>query len=435
MPEGLSAVLMGHAQGFVYALLLLELVLLHRAPKRSLWLLWMFPGLPLFAAIQISYTSLMEAFASGIPSQFTPLIGSTVNFLLTVPFWHVCLSIGKEELLLTCVFSYMVQNLSRRLSVVLRLLVPALPFDYFFWELLFAAAAAVLCYLFLIRSGLWQRLMEQFNETKVSVLLAGLVMLTLCVLLNTMFGVNDLDENLYCNIAICSFSVLTIFFLYTMLQNAYLERNNQVVHHLLQSEQKQYHLSQESISIVNMKCHDLKHQIASIRAVSGKDQQEALRELESAVMIYDTVAKTGNEMLDTVLTEKALYCEQHSIVLTYMIDQEKLSFFNGVDLYALFANALDNAIESVLQEACEKRVISISVSSRGALLSIRVENYCSRPPRFLNGRPVTTKADTNNHGFGTQSIQYIAAKYNGNAVFHMDGDFFVLDIMLPIAEG
>lgn len=75
---------------------------------------------------------------------------------------------------------------------------------------------------------------------------------------------------------------------------------------------------------------------------------------------------------------------------------------------------------------------SLSVTARGSLLSIRLENTCSRPPQFVNGRPVTTKGDRQNHGFGTQSIQYLAKKYNGNAVFHMEDQTFILDVMIPI---
>ena len=351
--------LTGHSAAFIYAQLVLELLVLSRTPKRPWWCLRLAVGLPLFLALLFTVPVLLGALIPNALSHVMALIGSTVIFLCTAAFHRLWLDISSEELLLQCVFCYILQNFSRRLSVILLLSVPGLPFGFFFWEILFAVLTSLTCYLLLVRTGYLEQLLEQFKNSRASVLLVGITMLSLILLTNTMFGLDGLDTNLFCNIAVGIFDAIAIVLLYMMLQNVSLEQNNQVVHQLLQSERKQYKMSQESISIVNMKCHDLKHQIASIRAVSRADQQEALRELESAVMIYDTIAKTGNETLDTVLTEKGLYCEQHHIILTYTVDQEKLSFINGVDLYALFSNGLDNAIESVMKEEHENRVISL----------------------------------------------------------------------------
>ncbi len=111
--------------------------------------------------------------------------------------------------------------------------------------------------------------------------------------------------------------------------------------------EEQYELSRENISIINQKCHDLKHQVSALRLVKTPDEREAgLRELEGAVLIYDAIAKTGNEVLDTVLTEKSLLCEKNGISWTCMADGGLLDFMQPVDLYTLFGNALDNAIES-----------------------------------------------------------------------------------------
>lgn len=436
MAEKICSLLTNHSAAFLFALLLLEFFMLSQMAKRPHWRLWLAIGTPLFLlllfAIPAVITALVPTMLSSSLMHVGALVGSTILFLCTVAFQRFWLECSNEELLLLCVFCYILQNFSRRLSVVLLLSVPQLPFGFFFWEVLFAVITSLVCYLLLVRTGYLQRLLEQLKTSRSSVLLAGIAMLCLILLTNIMFGMDGLDENLFCNIAVSIFDAGAIALLNMMLQNVSLEQNNHVVYQLLQSERKQYKMSQESISIVNMKCHDLKHQIAAIRAVSQADQQEALKELESAVMIYDIIAKTGNKTLDTVLTEKGLYCDQHHIVLTYTVNPEPLSFINGVDLYALFSNGLDNAIESVIKEAPDNRVISLSVSAHGSLLSIRLENTCTRPLEFVNGRPVTTKKDQHNHGFGTQSIQYLARKYKGNAVFHMEDQMFLLDVMIPI---
>lgn len=62
-----------------------------------------------------------------------------------------------------------------------------------------------------------------------------------------------------------------------------------------------------------------------------------------------TVARTGNETLDIVLTDKLLYCEKNNVTITCIADGKSLSFMSEEDIYSLFGNALDNAVLAVEQ--------------------------------------------------------------------------------------
>ena len=118
---------------------------------------------------------------------------------------------------------------------------------------------------------------------------------------------------------------------------------------LLWHQQKgQYQLSKETIELINHKCHDLKHQVQAIRAVKDEKERETyLEKIEKSVQIYSAIVRTGNEILDTILTEKSLICENSGIHINCVADGSLLAFMNPVDLYTLFGNALDNAVESV----------------------------------------------------------------------------------------
>jgi sensor histidine kinase regulating citrate/malate metabolism len=213
-----------------------------------------------------------------------------------------------------------------------------------------------------------------------------------------------------------------------------LEQEKQKMESLLAMEQEQYRLSRETIDAVNRKCHDLKHQIRNIRkGLADEDTADALAEMERAVMFYDVIAKTGNDALDSILTEKSLVCERFHIQFHYMADGKILSFIRHVDLYALLGNALDNAIECEERiEVVAKRMIFLNIALRGETLHIHLENYCEAQPQFKDGFPVTTKADRDSHGIGTKSIAYIVKKYGGNTVFGWEGGLFRLDITVPV---
>lgn len=211
----------------------------------------------------------------------------------------------------------------------------------------------------------------------------------------------------------------------------------EIVKQMWHQQQEQYKLSRENIEIINRKCHDLKHQMAALRTL--RDQEEIDRqvaEMENAVMIYDSAIQTGNAVLDVVLTEKCLYCEAHRINMTCLVDGKLLEFVEPVDLYTLFGNALDNAIESVMQQTDkQKRVIQVAAYEEQGMLLIRVRNYCDRVPVLVDGLPVTTKEDMDYHGFGIKSIRYTAEKYGGGIAVQTGSNFFSLQILLPIPKG
>ncbi len=198
--------------------------------------------------------------------------------------------------------------------------------------------------------------------------------------------------------------------------------------------QDQYERIQGNVTMINQKCHDLKHQISALRL--EKDpvlKEQGLKEMEKAVLIYDSVAKTGNKVLDTVLTEKSLICENNQITWTCMAEGDVLDFMSMVDLYTLFGNALDNAIEACLKiPDPDKRVVSVIVRKKSGMAVIQIENYYEAPVNLIDGFPTTTKQNPEEHGYGLQSIESIAQRYGGSMDIQTQDGVFLLSILLPV---
>lgn len=224
--------------------------------------------------------------------------------------------------------------------------------------------------------------------------------------------------------------VLAAFLQFGMVNYRHMAKELDIVQSLLYQQKEQYRISKENIDLINFKCHDLKHQIRSLGAKSI--DESALREIENVVGIYDASIRTGNEALDVILTEKSLYCERNGIRLCCVADGASLNFMSPADLYALFGNALENAIESVSRiEDTEKRVINVTVRAAGKLISIHVDNYFAGEMQFKDGIPVTRKGDTRFHGFGIKSMKYIAEKYDGDFSVSAKEQRFSLNVVIP----
>lgn len=196
-------------------------------------------------------------------------------------------------------------------------------------------------------------------------------------------------------------------------------------------EQKQYKLTKENIDALNIKCHDLKHQIRHLRE-TGQVDPTYLDDLERSVSIYNSAVRTGNETLDVVLTDKRLHCATHDIQFTCMAEGSKMGFMEVMDIFSLFGNMLDNAIECEIDLKPEARFIHLSVKGANQLLLIHVENHFEGELEMRDGIPVTTKGDKNYHGYGMLSIRRIVEKYGGNLDISTEDQLFQIDIMLPI---
>ncbi len=200
---------------------------------------------------------------------------------------------------------------------------------------------------------------------------------------------------------------------------------------MLAEHQRQYDLIRNTIDAVNIKCHDLRHQIRLL--VGGPLSDELLDEIAHDVNVYDSHIETGNKVMDTILTEKSLLCEARGIHFTCMVDGHALDFMSPSDLCAFFGNALDNAIEAVSEFEDESmRSISLVAKRRAAMVAIHLENYCAHEPVFEGGLPVTTKPDSSLHGFGARSMSLAVQRYGGSIAFSHDDDTFWIDVIIPV---
>lgn len=203
---------------------------------------------------------------------------------------------------------------------------------------------------------------------------------------------------------------------------------------MLDMQYNNYEMLEKSIAAVNQKYHDLKYQISVLKTEAGAKESIAyLDQMEQEIKSYEAQNKTGNKVLDTILTAKTLYCHSNWIELTSVVDGEALGFMNPMDISTLFGNMLDNAIESVMKiEKKEKRLIHLTVATQKKFLRIRMENCYEDELQFENGLPATTKADTKYHGFGLKSIQSTAKKYGGSVTIHAENGWFEVRILIPL---
>ncbi|MDO5378776.1 MAG: ATP-binding protein [Clostridia bacterium] len=227
------------------------------------------------------------------------------------------------------------------------------------------------------------------------------------------------------------YTVINYIVLVAIAQLSRYRRDNEDMHNFIQNKMQYYQMSRDGITSLQIKCHDLKHQIAAIRSKAGKANfDQYIAKLEDFIIEYGTVVDCGNETINVVLTEKNILCSTCGVKFSYIIDGTLFDFMSEMEIYSLFGNALDNALESCSKVADpEKRVISLKAIARGEMVVLHVENFFDDELTMVDGMPLTTK-DGSGHGFGLRSIQEIAEKHGGIATVQADNPIFKLTVVM-----
>ncbi len=225
--------------------------------------------------------------------------------------------------------------------------------------------------------------------------------------------------------------VLLLIIQFGMFEKNRLEKENEIMNKILSLGEQKNSNYIENIELINIKCHDLKYQIQMLRENENiEDIDESLKEIEEAVMIYDMSVKTGNDTLDVIIAERSLQFNKYNIRFSCIADGDKLDFISPVDLYALFGNALDNAIESVkLIENEEQRIINLNISSKGNNVIVHLKNNYCHEVIFVDGMPKTSKEDKDYHGYGIRSMKYLIEKYDGTFSVSAKEQVFIVNML------
>ncbi len=372
-------------------------------------------------------------------------------FMLCMVTMFIIYDSSWQKILFISLTSYSIQHLSHEIynivSIMLNLTDPV-EFDVYGSEIIGVVAPAfqfviVVAVFFVVYSIAFVFLNKKINDydggkinNSVILFISSLILFTDIILNSFVIYIEEEYNTIYSytiglyNI-LCCFMVLFIQF--SVISTKKIQTELDITQQLLQKSEERYIQSKENIDLINLKCHDLRHQIREY-GKKGSLSPESIMDLEQMINIYDSTVKTGNKTLDLILTEKSLICQKKNIKLTCLADCSKFNFIADSDLYSLFGNALDNAIEAVMKiKDKDKRSINLIIRNIENYISISIENYFEGSIKLNNeGLPITTKGDSNYHGFGIKSMKYIVEKYKGTLSISSNKDIYSVFILFVI---
>ncbi len=181
--------------------------------------------------------------------------------------------------------------------------------------------------------------------------------------------------------------------------------------------------------------HDLLKKLRPMVAYLNENNPEAAKEIANDLGAFtETEGKrfhTGNTRLDTVL-----FCEQQAAQpdgIRIVFTEDSRFPAQGVapdDVYTIFPNALDNAIEACRKTEGE-REITVTSRTVGDEVFVTVSNPIGGELNRKDGELQTTKPDQKRHGFGLKNIKKAAANYGSDNVdYEVENGRFTLRLSL-----
>lgn len=183
----------------------------------------------------------------------------------------------------------------------------------------------------------------------------------------------------------------------------------------------------------NKAMHDLKNQLFALKEALLNNEEEGIRKITrlcEEMLTSQTLAFTGNEAVDALLTVKIQTMKEKEIKFTHTVYMLKNNTIDMLDLCVLLGNLLDNAIEANEKICSKERFIHLTMVQKTNYLSIQINNATDGNVKIEGNKINTTKKQKELHGFGLQSVREITEKYNGSCTFCQEGYVFWAVLML-----
>ena len=170
--------------------------------------------------------------------------------------------------------------------------------------------------------------------------------------------------------------------------------------------------------------HDIRKHLMSIAELNEqKDTEKIASYINQIVQSSDlqgSVRSCDNDLLNTILYRFKQQYKEFGISFVANIQSNCIDFLPEYDMTALFCNLLENALDAT--KDLTNSFIELSVTSRSNNeVIITMINSCQKNPFSGKGnRLVSTKKNTQRHGYGMTSIQHIIDKFDGNSQLYYD---------------
>lgn len=360
----------------------------------------------------------------------------------------ICIYLYNGKWLQQVFFSVLIVSIWSLMEFIVGYLFVLCDIDYKIPVLLGAFLSKLLVVLFLNALRIF------FQNESIKYLAVGNNLILLLISLGSMYVIYniftlgiDQDEKTY--IIKSLISLLIMFIINVMAYKLYLilakEKELQKVNavYVQQIELCNTHNKEKELAMLEFRKarHDIKqHDSVILKMLENKQYNAALDYLRNLTVkdIYNEskISRTDNIVIDSLINAKYVLALDQEIKVEYNIHIPAELPFQNADLSIVIGNLFDNALEASALVEKEQRFIGLYIKYEKPTLIMVISNtYTGNIIRNKYGKILTSKIDSNNHGFGLESVRKTVEKYNGTVIVEeKDRKFWVKVVMIGLEE-
>lgn len=185
--------------------------------------------------------------------------------------------------------------------------------------------------------------------------------------------------------------------------------------------------------------HDLINKLIIIRSgLENNDKDEVIKNIDGIIQNQSTekvISNSGNRAIDSLINFKYAIAKEKGIKFILKIFIPEDLPINQCDIGVVLGNILDNAIEATEKCESDKRKIEVIIGIRKEALVIVVKNpYEGVLQMDRTGNLLSTKEDSNRHGYGIGSVRKVVERYSGDVIIDEEYGQFVMTVTMNLGD-
>ena len=183
--------------------------------------------------------------------------------------------------------------------------------------------------------------------------------------------------------------------------------------------------------------HDMNNNLAALVSLMSEkkysDAEDYLRSLNANLSSFSPNVVTGDDMLDSLISSKLPVMKEKNIDFSSKGIIDGGLKWKPIDICAVFANLLDNAIEACDKVLAEKRYIRMSIKKTEYQQIITIKNSTGHKVDcsvFDNEGRFSTKSDGSSHGYGMKNVNKALQKNGAMMEMGCDDTEFTVNIVI-----
>lgn len=184
--------------------------------------------------------------------------------------------------------------------------------------------------------------------------------------------------------------------------------------------------------------HDYKNHMLSVRQLIKEYRREdALEYIDAYISLTAKVNRrinSGSKILDIIVNSKFGEAKAKNIDFTCDVGYVGDTGITDIDMCALMANLLDNAIEACERIEGERAWICLKIVRRNDMLLIKLGNSIAAADALKRDFFQSKKDKQKIHGWGMKSVEKVLKKYDGSKEHYIGEKEFEIFINIPVEE-